>query len=71
MRITVDVDDKTIAEIKKITGIRKKSPAVGKALSDYCRSERKRRFLAKALAGETDYEMSNERLEAMGDYDRH
>jgi Arc/MetJ family transcription regulator len=31
MRLTVEIDEKELAEIQKATGVRKKSPAVKKA----------------------------------------
>lgn len=69
MRITIDIDEKTIREIQKITGMKKKSPALNQALRNYLRSERKRRLIGRVLQGETDYSLTNEELEERPRYD--
>jgi len=69
MRITVDVDEKALARIQKLTGIRKRSPAVRHALEGYLREFEKKRFLQDVLNGKTDYALTNAELEAMGTYD--
>jgi Arc/MetJ family transcription regulator len=69
MRITVDIDANDMKQIQKITGQKKKSPAVSQALADFLRMRERRAFIEKALAGETDYSLSNEELEARDVYD--
>ena len=69
MRITVEIDDKTIAKVQKLTGIKKKSPAISKALTEYCLVERKHKLIAKVMEGKTDYSTSNEELEKQSKYD--
>jgi hypothetical protein len=69
MRITIEIDEKTVHAIQTNTGIAKKSPAIAKVLHDYCRETRKKQFLAKVIAGRTDYAVSNEQLEKAGAYD--
>jgi len=64
MRVTVDIDEQSLREIQAATGERKKSAAVQKALHAYLRELRKRRLLARVLAGKTDYGMTNEELES-------
>lgn len=71
MRITIDVDASDLKQIQKATGQKKKSPAVTQALTDYLRMHEKRRFIEKALAGETDYSLTNEELEAQDVYETH
>jgi len=69
MRVTIELDEKDIAKIKKTTGIQKISPAIRRACQEYLKSLEKKRFLASVLDGESDYSMTNEELEAMGTYD--
>jgi metal-responsive CopG/Arc/MetJ family transcriptional regulator len=69
MRITVDIDVNEIKKIQKITGEKKKSPAVAKALSAYIREQQKRQLIERALSGQTDYAMTNEKLELLDVYE--
>ena len=69
MRLTVEIDDKELARLQKATGIRKKSPAVKKAVDDYLYNLERRRFLQRVCEGRTDYSTSNEEIEAAGTYD--
>ena len=69
MRIAVDIDEKELNEIQRLTGIKKRSPAVRHVVKAYLLEMEKKRFLQKVLAGETDYSLTNEELEALGTYD--
>lgn len=69
MRITVDIDEQILREVQKLTGSKKKSPAVARALETYLRSERRRRLIEKVMSGQTDYPHTNEELEARSSYD--
>ncbi len=69
MRITVDIEAKKLSEIQELTGLRMKSPAVNRALDIFLREMRKRRLLDRVWEGKTDYPMSNDELEGLGDYD--
>lgn len=69
MRITVDIDADKLEEIRRITGLRKKSPAVNRALDMFLREMRKRGLLDRVREGKTDYPLTNEALEQLGDYD--
>ena len=69
MRITIDIDEKHIARIQKETGMRKKSPAVRRALECYVRELDRKRFLQKVMEGRCDYSLTNEQVEALGIYD--
>ncbi len=69
MRMTIDIDDKELLQIQKATGVRKKSPAVRRALQDYLKEQEKKRFLKDVLEGKCDYPLTNEELEARGVYD--
>jgi len=69
MRLTVDIAEKELAQIQKATGIRKKSPAVKKAVEGYLYALERQRFLRRVCEGRTDYTATNEALEAAGVYD--
>ena len=71
MRITIDIDASDLRQIQKSTGQKKKSPAVSQALSEYLRMQAKRRFIERALAGETNFSLTNEELEARDVYEAH
>ncbi len=64
MRITIDLDASDLKRIQKLTGQKKKSPAVSQALGDYLRMQEKQRFIEKVLAGQTNYSLTNDELEA-------
>ena len=69
MRITFEIDANDLKQIQKITGQKKKAPAVSHALTDYLRMRQRRAFIEKALAGQTDYGLTNEELEARDLYE--
>ncbi|MDP6522662.1 MAG: hypothetical protein QGI24_04365 [Kiritimatiellia bacterium] len=69
MRFTVELDASEIAEIQEATGLRKKSPAVKKAVEGYLYGLKRRKFLQRVCEGKTDYGMTNEEVEAAGTYD--
>ncbi len=71
MRITVNIDDRTMRSIQHLTGVSKKSPAVCQALHDYLRNVRKRRLIQCVMEGKSDYSTTNEELEAAAAYDPH
>lgn len=64
MRITCDINTNDLKQIQKITGQKKKSPAINRALADFLRMRQRQAFIEKALAGQTDYALTNEDLEA-------
>jgi hypothetical protein len=67
MRITIDIEEKKLHSILKFTGQAKKSPAVSQALDEFLQARAREAFLIKVMAGETDYGMSNDELEALTD----
>ncbi|MBI4324605.1 MAG: type II toxin-antitoxin system VapB family antitoxin [Chloroflexi bacterium] len=71
MRITIDIDVADLKQIQKITGQKKKSPAVSQALSQFLKLQERQKFLDRALGGQTDYAVSNEELEARDVYEAH
>jgi len=68
MRITIDIEEKTLREVQRATGVTKKSPAVQAALKEYIRQEKCRKLIGMVKEGRVDYGMTNDALEAaMGD----
>jgi hypothetical protein len=67
MRITVDIEQKTLRSILKLTRQTKKSPAVAQALNEFIEQRQRQEFLARVMAGETDYRTSNDELESLTD----
>jgi Arc/MetJ family transcription regulator len=69
MRITIELDAGEVKKIQKITGQKKKSPAIAQALSEFLRERERQKFIQRALAGETDYALTNDELEARDVYE--
>ncbi len=67
MRITVDIDDKSMRELQRCTGLRKKSPAVGVAVADYLRRRKVEQVIKMVREGKVDYQTTNEEIEKMWD----
>jgi Arc/MetJ family transcription regulator len=68
MRTTLEIDEKTLAEVQRVTGIHKKSPALAKAVVEYLKESKRKVFLEKVAEGRTEYSTSNKDLEGR-DYD--
>jgi len=69
MRITIEVDANELNQIQRITGKKKKSPAIAQALSEFIRQRQKQTFIARVLSGGTDYALTNEQLETRDIYE--
>lgn len=69
MRITIDIDADELRRIQKVTGQKKKSPAVTQALADFLRQRERQAFIDRALSGQTDFSATNEELEARDVYE--
>jgi Arc/MetJ family transcription regulator len=69
MRITIELDAENMKRIQKITGQKKKSPAVARALSEFIHQYQRRQFIERALSGQTDFSLTNEELEARDVYE--
>ncbi|HSP43778.1 MAG TPA: type II toxin-antitoxin system VapB family antitoxin [Luteolibacter sp.] len=68
MKITIDIEDDVLQDAMRITGERKKGPAVVKAAKEYIRRQMAREFGRKLMEGEFgDYPLTNEEIE---DFDR-
>ena len=66
MRLTVDIDEKELAQVQRATGVRKKSPAIKKAVEGFLYAVERRRFLKRVCEGKTDYSLTNDELEESG-----
>jgi Arc/MetJ family transcription regulator len=69
MRITVDIDAKSLRAVQKLTGKSKKSPAVHEAVERCLREARKKDLIRRVMEGRTDYSATNEELERRSSYD--
>jgi len=65
MRCTIEIDAEELIRIQKITGRKKKSPAVSQAPAEFLQRRDRQEFIGRVLAGKTDYTLSNEQLEAL------
>lgn len=64
MRITVEIDEATLTELSRITGERKKSPAVASAVREFVNRRKAREFGTLLREGAFDYPATNEEIEA-------
>jgi uncharacterized protein YgbK (DUF1537 family) len=69
MRITVEIDASELKRIQKVTGEKKKSPAVSRALAKFLQQQERQQFIDRALSGGTDYPLTNDELEARDEYE--
>ena len=65
MRITIDIDEAILAEVEKITGERKRSPAVARIVEEYVKRAQAKAFGRSLLEGEFDYPFTNEEIEGL------
>jgi Arc/MetJ family transcription regulator len=65
MRMTVDLDEKTLAELLKVTGHKKNSPAVAFAVRDFLNRKKARDFGRMLREGKFDYPATNEEVERL------
>ena len=63
MRITVDIDDSVLEELAKITGEKKRSPAVSRAVTEFVRRNKAKEFGRLLREGAFDYPATNEEIE--------
>jgi hypothetical protein len=69
MRITVDIEASELRRIQKVTGQKKMSPAVSRALSEFLKLQERQKFIERALSGQTNFALTNEELEARDVYE--
>lgn len=61
----MDIDDHIMDDLVKLTGERKKSPAVAKAVDEFVKRRKAREFGRILRAGLLDYPMTNDEIEAL------
>jgi hypothetical protein len=61
--MTVDLDEKTLDELLKVTGLKKNSPAVAFAVRDFLNRKKARDFGRILREGKFDYPATNEEIE--------
>lgn len=61
--MTVEIDEKTLVELLKVTGHKKNSPAVAFAVRDFLNRRRARDFGRMLREGTFDYPATNEEIE--------
>ncbi len=61
--MTVDIDEKTLGELLKVTGHSKNSPAVAFAVRDFVNRKRAKDFGRMLREGKFDYPATNEEIE--------
>lgn len=63
MRMTVELDEKTLSELAKVTGIKKNSPAVAFAVRDFINRKKAKDFGRILREGAFDYPATNDEIE--------
>lgn len=63
MRMTVDLNEKTLGELLKVTGLKKNSPAVAFAVRDFLNRKKARDFGRMLREGKFDYPATNDEVE--------
>jgi len=66
MRMTVDIDEKTVEELLKVTGLKKNSPAVAFAVRDFINRRKAKDFGRMLREGKFDYPATNDEIENQG-----
>jgi hypothetical protein len=61
--MTVDLDEKTLDELTKVTGIKKNSPAVAFAVRDFINRKKAKDFGRMLREGKFDYPATNADIE--------
>lgn len=64
MRMTVEIDEDTLDELTKMTGIKKNSPAVAFAVRDFVNRKRAKQFGRMLREGKFDYPATNDEIES-------
>ncbi len=67
MRVTVDIDEATLAELGRLTGEKKTSPAVAKVVEDWVKRQKAKAFGKAIMEGVFDYPFTNDQIENAGE----
>ena len=66
MRMTVELDEKTLDELLKVTGHKKNSPAVAFAVRDFLNRKKAKDFGRMLREGKFNYPATNAEIESRG-----
>jgi hypothetical protein len=64
--MTVEIEEKDLNELTKVTGIKKNSPAVAFAVKDFINRKKAKDFGRMLREGKFDYPATNDEIEAQG-----
>ena len=64
MRVSVEIDESTGNELRRLTGERKMSPAISRAVTEFVRRERVREFGRLLREGAFNYPLTNDEIES-------
>ena len=67
MKITIEIDDHTIKELRCATHTRKTGLAVGKAIAAFLHGRKAREFGRMLMEGHFDYSATNDSIELKAD----
>ena len=65
MRVSVEIDEATLTALRQLTGEKKMSPAISRAVSEFVRRQRVREFGRLLREDAFDYPLTNEQLETL------
>jgi hypothetical protein len=66
VRVTVDIDEAILDELTALTGEKKMSPAINKAVTEFVKRKKARQFGRMLREGAFDYELTNDDIEREG-----
>ena len=64
MRVSVEMDEGTLNDLRRLTGKRKMSPAISRAVTEFVRRQRVRELGRLLREGAFDYPLTNEEIES-------
>ena len=65
MRVSVEIDEGMLTALRELTGERKMSPAINRAVSEFVRRQQVGKFGRLLREGAFDYPLTNEQLETL------
>lgn len=64
MRVSVEIDESTLNDLRRLTGEEKMSPAIRRAVTEFVRRQRVREFGRLLREGAFDYPLTNDEIES-------
>jgi metal-responsive CopG/Arc/MetJ family transcriptional regulator len=65
MRITIDIEEAVLQEVEKITGEKKRSPAIARIVENFVKRAQAKAFGRRLREGGFDYPVTNEEIEGL------